>query len=176
MPAAAVKLALTPVVTVCVGGEQVGAGGGATLTVTEAVAVPLTLVQVKVKVVVDIRLPVGWVPLVATDVPFRVQVSAFVEVQVKSVDVLYGILVLAAVMETVGTGGAMTVIVIPVVGEQISGNGVRGFDVPATTKNDPEYDRGSPAPNRSSRFTVVVKELLGVLKFVGKRLLSYLIT
>ena len=44
--------------------------------------------QVRVKVVGEVRLPVGWEPLVATDVPFKVQVSAFVEVQVRVVDVL----------------------------------------------------------------------------------------
>jgi len=88
VPADAVKLAFTPVVTVWVGGEQIGGGGRATLTVTEAFADPLMFVQVRVKVVVDIRLPVGWEPLIATPEPFKVQVSAFVELHVRSVDVL----------------------------------------------------------------------------------------
>lgn len=88
VPEEAVKLAFTPVATVWVAGEQIGGGGSATLTVTEAVAEPLMFVQVRVKVVVEVRLPVGCESLVATDVPFKVQVSAFVELHVRFVEVL----------------------------------------------------------------------------------------
>jgi hypothetical protein len=88
LPADAVKLTLVPIVVDWLGGEQVGAGGGWTVTVTAAVAEPLTFVHIRVKVVVVVKLPVGWEPLVATLDPLMVQVSAFVEVQVRVVDVL----------------------------------------------------------------------------------------
>ena len=55
-------------------------------------------------------LPVEILPLVGTEAalnqpPDMVQAVALAEFQIKVVDVLYGILVLAAVIETVGTGG-----------------------------------------------------------------------
>lgn len=83
------KFTVWPVRADWFGGEQVGAGGGWTLTVTELWAVAVIFVQLSVKVFTEfVRLPVGWEPLVATELPFIVQVSAFVEVQVKVVPVL----------------------------------------------------------------------------------------
>lgn len=83
---------------------------------------------------------------------------------------------LAAVIEAVGGGGAMTVIRIPDVGWHASPGGTIGVVVPAVTRKEPLEACGDDGPNIVSRLATVVNEPdAGIVKTVELMLASYLI-